>query len=933
MIPFLKSVTETIFAYSQGNMENVLVIFPNRRPGLFMRSYFSEINKTAFFMPKIMGIDDFVEDLSELKWVDNEFLLFELFDIHISLMGENAKYKTFEEFISFADMMIRDFSEIDLYRVDARQLFLNLHELKAIGEWNISGEELTEFQQKYLQFYASLYQYYEQLNHRLLAQKKAYNGMGYRKVADNIEQYADQMRGEKIYFVGFNALSGCEEHIIKTFVQRGIAELITDGDDYYVSDTTHEAGYFLRLLRQKFGISDTYETYYNKPECKKINIVASPESIMQAKFAGTLLSESNIENTALVLADETLLIPVLNALPESVKVANITMGFPYTYSAIHTFVCDLFALHVNAKKGFFHYKDVVAVLSNTYVQNLATLHGNLRSSLLKILSEGNFLYISTETLLQKVQDLDIDFEKVHFLFHMEASNPNIFLSICRQFVQLLSCSKFFEASHFTKEREALASFLQITNHFEELTIRYDVVKNIATMQKIYIRMAGYHRISFYGEPLQGLQILGMLETRNLDFERVIILSSNEGILPEGKTMNSLIPVNLKKAFGMPIYREKDAIFAYHLYRLLQRTTESWLVYSTDSDGMGKGEPSRFILQIREELAQRYSNIKITEKVLSIHGENNETCNPAEGIKTPKVMQRLQQIAREGFSPSALNKYRNCQLRYYYENVLGVKEEKGVVEDIDNSELGTKIHKILEIIFQKDQYPNGILTVEVLQLYIDHLDDLIQENFKDFFENGHEQEGRNHFLVAIAKSQIASFLEKQRSEIQSGKQIQILGLEEKMASELCITVAGKEQTVRIVGTIDRIDLVDGNIRIVDYKSGKVNAADLKAKNINLTDGKFSEKWFQLMIYVWLYYEHTQERQPIIPGIYSLRNFAVSFMEMQWNEKKYITFDDLPDLRIVLEQCLIEIFDSTLPFRGNNDIKKCDICPFKSRKISK
>ena len=550
-------------------------------------------------MPKITCIDDLVAELSEVDIVDNVFLLFELFRIHCEI--GNSKYQTFNEFIPFAEMLLRDFSEIDANLVDAKSLFANIHDIKAIGEWDVSGEELTQLQIDYLKFFESLHLYYTKLRDRLQTQSKAYAGMAYRKVAENIEAYLPHFEGKKMYFVGFNAMQKCDEIIIKALTNSGIATMITDGDDYYFKNKQQEAGHFLRFMRQKGirGIEDGYGNFFGS-EDKKITIVSCQENVLQAKATGQILQEiestdasdeKRFRSTAIVLADETLLTPMLNSLPKD-TVANVTMGFPYIYSAIHSFAIDLFNLHINAKDKYFFHKDITSIISNIFIKTILN-NDTIRQTLIRRMQEKNSIYMDIDSLAGE-ESSGID--SIKFLFSPEASSPKIFLEVCQKIISLIDKSGIFNNITFAKEQVSLSFLSKIVAHFAELLEQFHFVDNLDTLKRIYLKIAQSYRISFKGEPLKNLQILGMLETRSLDFDNIFILSANEGRLPEAKSKKSIIPLSLKHKYGMPTYKENDAIYAYHFYRLIQRCKNLWLLYCTDSGSNGKGEASRFIGQ-------------------------------------------------------------------------------------------------------------------------------------------------------------------------------------------------------------------------------------------------------------------------------------------------------------------------------------------------
>ena len=927
MKPFLQTVAERIIEERKADLENTVIVFPNRRPIIFLKQHIANTLKATSFMPKTMCIDDLVAELSQLEITDNVFLLFELFQIHTQT--SNTKYRNFEEFIPFADMLLHDFSEIDAYCADAEMLFSNLHDIKAIGEWDVSGEELTTFQKNYLEFYKSLFTYYSKLRTNLLEKGKAYSGMAYRKVAENTDMLAPYFAGKKVYFVGFNALNFCEERIIKLLTNNGIGTLITDGDDYYYKNEEQEAGKFLNRLHEK-GITNLPTEYgdsFGQGE-KTINVVSCPENILQAKITGSLLNNLDSYNdTAVVLADESLLVPMLNSLPQKVTAANITMGFPYTYTSLHNFVSDLFNLHINAKGNSFHHKDVIKILSSSFVQTLAN-NKNINSNIRNYVYNERLLYSTAEKIFAEPSLKTLE-PGIGFLFSEEASTPEGFYQMCRTLIGSLMLSPTFNDQKYVKEQVALDYFSKIIEHFAELSAGFHFVQNITTLQKIYSKMAVCQRLSFKGEPLVNLQILGMLETRSLDFAHIFLLSTNESRLPQGKSSKSLIPLSLKRAFGMPTYQENDSIYAYHFYRLLQRCNDVWLIYNSDTNGDGKGEPSRFIQQIKEELVPKYDNISIKEHTLSV-SEANKTITISEAkevVKTNEIMAQILQTAQNGFSPSALNKYNNCPLRYYYENILHIKEAKEIDDNIDKSEIGSVIHSLLEEFFAPEQYPNGYLNKELLTTYLNTLD----EKLSSVLDAKYTTSGKDYLCRSIIKSIVTNFLKQQIKDLEAGKKVQIKELEKKYTHNITIGSDGGT-TAKIIGTIDRIDIENGNIRIIDYKSGSVKDSDLKFI-IGQTDKEsIKDKCFQLLTYSWLYTKEQDITEPLTAGIYALNNFSSSFMKLQMcqSPKKvlhtFVTDEILAAFETILLDIIGEILDPEVPFVAKPMKKNCDFCPF-------
>ena len=925
METFLAEIAQRLRNEHPEDLDRVTVIFNNRRSGLFLRRQFASMEDQPFFLPRIIGIDELITELGGLNIVPNEYLLFELFDIHRHLDGGNDKYTNFEDFISFGEMMLADFSEIDLYCVDAQRLFNNLHDIKAIEKWNVETGAPTPFQEKYLTFYQSLYQYYEQLHQRLLNRRQAYGGMAYRYVAENINNLAPSHDDRFYYFIGFNAVSACEERIIRHYLLQGNGSFITDGDAYYYNDSVQEAGHFLR--NNPFHTGE-YPEHFSMGH-RDITIVSCPENVLQCKYAGQLLAQqikahtdNPIEQTAVVLADETLLLPMLNALPPEVKTANVTMGYPFSNTSINALMLKLFSLQQRRREAFYYHADILDILSDNCIETILGI-SNIHSKLTQLSNNSHIIYATTDEIADLCHQMDCDPSPILFLFPKMPPAPDDFLIMARLLIHTLYDTHALDKDR--KEKEALACLLRIVDYFQELQKQYHFVDNLNTLLKIYTRIAQRNSVPFYGEPLQGLQILGVLETRNLDFKRVILLSANEGSLPSGKTNNTLIPYDLKVTFGIPTHIEKEAVYAYNFYRLLQRATDIHIIYHTEAEGMGKGEPSRFVLQVRRELAHHYPNtISLHEEILFADSHTIPAPNTPTYPKTELVLQQLEQIAKRGFSPSALNKYRSCPVRFYNENILNIKEQDPVNDDLEQNELGSCIHAVLEKIYSPTI--GKTLNSEVLEQALEQVDDLLAEVLDQQFHHGRSHAGRNHFLESVAKMQITNFLKTELKGLEKGDKIQIAALEKELSHTLQITLNDSVQQVVVAGTADRIDTWNGHTRIIDYKTGKVDPKDLIVNVAEPDWGKVSDKWFQVMLYTWLWHQNEQAGKPHLSGIYPLGNFKSDLLIAQWNGATVLSTNHLSSFEKILQELISDILNPEIPFIANTDSKSCAYCPF-------
>ena len=921
MDTYLRQVASRILREHPRNTDRVLVVFNNHRPELFLCRAFEQLsaeNGSTFFLPQITVIDDLVAQLGGLRIIPNEFLLFQLYLIHMAIGGDDRKYQTFEDFIAFGDMMLADFSEIDRYCVDARQLFVNLHDIKDILEWDVENPDMSPFQRNYLEFYHSLFEYYTKLRALLAERGEAYSGMAYRHVAENIATLADGCPYEALYFVGFNALSECERRIIAEYVRRGIGTLLTDADTYYYADPMQEAGRFLRAHDKDFPeIVPHGPSLFSQGE-RKVHIVECPENVLQCKYAGQLLTDhpdwlTDPESTAIVLADESLLIPTLGALPavNADYRINVTMGYPFADSGIHALVLRLLALYRQANASGYYHTDLVEVLGNHLVGRLLG-RNDLRQSTADNLRRENRIR-STAAEVSAMLGTD----KLDFLFPDAVPTPDGVFAILRRLGEAMVAEGIVENNK--KEKQALGGLAEILDHFDQLQAEFHLIADLVTLEKVYTRIAQRHSIAFLGQPLSGLQILGVLETRNLDFRRVILLSANEGIIPAGHGQATLIPFELQRHFHLPTYEEKDSVYAYNFYRLLQRAEEVYLLYSSENSGMGKGEESRFLKQVRFELTNRFpGHVEVDDSVVEMPPDLHVSTLPAVAAKDDAAMRRIADLAERGFSPSALNVYIGCPLSYHYQYIMGLRDDS-LDDSLDASQLGTCVHSVLQRIYTP--YIGSRVDPRGLRDALANLKPLMDEAFDEFYRHGRPTEGRNRFLYSVAESQLQHMLRKEIALIDGGSRIEIVALEQDITMPL-------SEGVNLKGVVDRIDRLNGRLRVIDYKTGSVKDSDIAVKAAKLEDGNaMPGKWLQLMCYALMYSHVHPLGEPLVTGIYPLRSLRSDVRMATIDGRAEITAQDLDWFREHLAATLAELMDPAVPFAPPARPLGCGFCPAK------
>lgn len=937
---FIQEVAQRLLREHPHDMDKVLVVFNNRRPSLFLRRELAKADIPAFFLPNVVGMDELITMLGGAQIIPNEFILFELYDIHRNMPTNEgtAHYETFEKFMPLADMMLSDFSEIDLYCADAQQLFANLHNIKSIEEWDVEGTQLTPFQREYLLFYKSLYTYYSQLRQRLATKGQAYGGMAYRAVAEKKEKMTDGFGYKAVYFVGFNALSTSETTIVKTFIRSGLGHYIADGDAYYFDDPLQEAGHFLRRMRSA-GIPDIgpFEDHFAIGK-KEITIVECPEDIMQTKYAGQLLQQwaqsdpNTMSQTALVLADEKLLVPALNSLPQEIKKANVSMGFPFEQSLIHSLALKTTSLYANCHNGTFYHADILNILTDPLVTSMLASQDH-HEELYELFARQHLIRANADTIEDFCQFAGFDAGAIRFLFSIEQPTVATLLKSLRQLYDSIIDSNILRDN--PQEDESMTCFVEILDYFDSLQKEYAFIDSAASFQKIYLRIARRRSISFYGSPLKELQILGMLETRNLDFSRIILLSANEGVLPSKRNDSTLIPLSIKRHFNLPTYKEKEAIYANHFYRLIQQAEKIVLVYNSASEGMGKGEASRFILQIEDELMQKHpANIKINhESVFAptslITREKSNTMQ-----KTGQLWERLiEKATGKGLYPSAINTYRACPMRYCYESLLSLRETDNLSDDMDQSDFGNLVHKALYEIFQP--FAGRAVDPAVLRKHREEAKTLIEKAGAELFSHGRTHEGRNHFYESIATTLLEKTLTKEIELIESEHHtIEIIDCEKKIETTLGITVAETDTAaaenhydIHIQGIADRIDRFDGTVRIVDYKTGKVDPKELVVSSQDIAEGNVSDKWFQVMLYAWVYNRSHKDDTQVLSGLYPLRNLSEDFLYMHIDHSMIINSQQFAAFEESLSGILRELMDPSIPFKCTPSADACRFCTMK------
>ena len=885
------------------DLSSLTLILPSKRAGGFLKDHLKKSATTTGFAPIILSIEEFLETLSNLTQIDATELLFKSYEAYVKNNPENEK-EDFESYAIWANTLLNDFNEIDRYLVEPKTFFSYLGSIKSLEKWNVEKEK-TQLIENYLRFWDSLYGFYNQLQDLLLSESVGYQGMLYRQAALGVLDYTAVNGDRPHIFIGFNALNYAEQKIIKTLLDTGNSNIYWDTDAYFQEDTTHSASLFIRryLKEWKHFENKTLNEFPNNfSKNKHLQFIAVQKNIGQAKYISKILSgftDAQLKNTAIVLADENLLIPVLYSLPENVKSVNVTMGANLKNFPSVLFFDMLLSFHLNWQASFY-YKDIISLLKHP----IANLLIPETDAIVSKINSENRTHFSLEFVLEHISVSSAEITRV--LLGDWKNDGMHALKVCSETVLALKDA----ISENEIQRVVLFELYKLFEEVKALHQKFPHITGVKTVQRLYSEMTSMATVDFEGEAYGGLQIMGILETRVLDFENIIMTSVNEGIIPSGKSNTSFITYDLKKEFGLPSYFEKDAIYTYHFYRLLQRAENVYLLYNNHSEGLNAGEKSRFLLQMEID---NLPNHKI-EKIAIAPKIEMEPHTPKTIEKTEAVMVRLKEIAGKGFSPSALTSYIRNPLDFYFQKILRLSEFEEIEETVAANTLGTIVHDTLEVFYKP--FEGEMLTSEKLTILKTHISEEVTLQFQKTFKGGSFNKGKNLIIFEVAKRYVSNLIDLDLSEIKAGNEIKILKIEEKMT--INIDIPELDFPVDLGGKVDRVDSYNGQVRIIDYKTGKVEQRQLSIVDWEeiTHDYKFS-KAFQVLAYATMMREDAQYDE-IEAGIISFKNMGGRFLKFAIKEngsrnKNHIINDEIVNEYMTrLKILILEICNAEIPF---------------------
>ena len=928
---FLSQLAQYIATAYSSQLRELTVLFPNKRAGLFFKRALTEKLKKASWLPHISTIEEAFAQWSKSEIADKLSVQFEL--LEIKAQQQNAIDFSMAEYAGLASQMAEDFNEIDQQMAEANAVFNYLNEAKALELWHPDGSPLTDSEKRYLSFYRLLEKDYHSLRNRLQAKDMAYMGMVSRQLAELDENsLVENIGSGQFIFAGFNALTKAEETVIIKLLKLKKAQIFWDIDAYYFEENEfgkHEAGSFIRKFATRFPeeVKNFKSTDLLTSE-KEIIIHPVPGNATQAKALGQFLSSGQSDSkTAVVLADENLLIPVLNAIPETVEHFNVTLGFPFTKTAAYQYLSAYFNIHLKQQKiqsnlGIY-LKPLLQLTShelNTYI--LSKQEIRLLNNWQLMLLQNSQRFVSKEELT----DTFTSNPRLSLLFELllKPIDSNTIKALLSNTISLInSLFEWILESSNSQKHTLINQFItagKLVQKIEVLVSSKVDLLQFEDFSTLFHKLAIGLRVPFSGEPLQGLQIMGLLETRNLDFESLHILGVNEGTLPQEKNYQSLIPSDIRKAFGLSNYSERQAVYAYHFFRLLQKAKTIHLYYNNEAGSFGSGEQSRFIQQIRYELLKLNPKIRLREEALALPSPSKRKDISITIAKNEQVMKQLLQKAETGLSPSSLATYIICPLQFYLSSVVGLKPNESFTEGIKYNDLGTAVHNTLECLYlpfiEKD------LTSAAIDKMLTISEKVLEEQLLDLYPKGLADFGNSLLMKEVAKQFVKNFLYYEKKSLTDNR-LTIKGLEKKLS--ISIEAAGISVTLK--GTIDRIDELNQTMRLIDYKTGTVDENDLKIKHWDQLILPKKSKALQLAIYQLLMIKSglISPQSQLECGIINLQKPGKGLMALSLPEDNQNAGvqESISNQLVTLFE---DLYNKEIPIVQTNETKYCRYCDF-------
>lgn len=933
---FLKKVALKILEIPKENWPNLWILLPNRRAQLYLQKHLSQLVKENFWAPNFISINDFVFQYSKLQNIEKLELVKEFYNIHKEIEGQKAQ--SVDQFLTWVEILLVDFNEIDLYLKDPQEVFSYLHDTKRLNQWHIDGSLPSAMEIEYLKFFEHLPLYHQKLSERLLNKGKAYQGLAYSYLATTKE--VDFENISQVMVVGFNALTPSEQLIFSRLKATFTFQYLWDIDPYYFENNQHEAGYFLRknLLNTPHEEVSFIDNQILNSNCK-LHVYSSNGNSSQIRFANQLLAqwadekEFDPSECAVILLDESLTLAFLKHIPEKIDKYNLSISYGLKNHYSYQLVLSIIQLY---QQNYFdgpnepftlHHSSFIRFLNLPLIRDYLGIIAYKLEVHIKYNNQSQFAISKEQYPFDEPELHDPRLKSLILLLIPDQNDVSSILDVILRVIEEINVEQ--------NEQNDSAFILHIHHIVKTLKLQlqsFDRIEKVLTLRKWVVYAMNQNPVPFSGEPLTGIQIMGLLETRALDFKKLIFIGANEGFFPKSTTYQSFLPMDLRIDFQLPLPNQNDAITSYYFYRLLQRTDEVHVIYNNTGDSMGSAELSRYIGQIKEELLPLNPNIRYQE--LEISNPENPKTNTLEIriSKDDEILSIIENyLTNFGLSASSLNDYKKCSLQFYFKKIASIKVQDTVEEELGINSLGSLIHEALEEFFIPYLTNNKSVTSIDFEQSSKKILTLFEQKLNSKYKNTNLEEGINHINLSLNRRYLNYFIHSQLEELKSSHDLRIEGLEQKLEAELLVqSNANQQLRVLFKGSADRIDRLDQQLRIIDYKSGKFDVKDitLSNKSKNLMETIFNadkEKAFQLFLYAWMYSKISTKDFPVVVGINSLK-LKARFFPLTINDQELIDMDLLLEFEEQLIHLIQEILNPEVEFEQCTNTMICKNCDY-------
>ena len=885
---FFESVIDEVF--NNLVLEKTYFIIPNQRSKAFLKREILKKLSSITISPQIYSIDDFIEKIADSKEASRTNQLFYLYESYMKV-SQKKDFESYSVFRNWANTLLNDNNDIDMALADSSDVFSDLYNIHKIQAFSDESKE------KALAFWSMIPNIIKDFKHSMNQNNLSTKGMCHTFAKDNIELFSNANKEFSFIFLGLNSLSNSEQLIVNYLLENNNTKIFWDCDESFMSGNEHEAGYFFKKYINNWDFYKSNKFDWTKnlfSSSKNIFIYETTKQIAQVKTAANLIQEiskdKSLNNTAIILPKKELLTPLINSIPSTLENLSMSISISLINMPLSKFAMSFFEMYSNKKSKSFYYKDLINVLSSSFFNKIDDQHETTLNSFRSSIINKNMIYVNEKHISRELNNQDVS--------KMFACTETSIIDTLISYINDLESN--IDEPIFLEQSSKIKSTLLIMKNFNQ---RHSFSISFESLKDFFFDIAKNQSINFYGDPTGTPHIMGLLESRGMDFENVIICSANEGILPSNNFYNSLLPFDLRKKHNLTTIIEDDARTSYDFYHLLMRATNIHLIYNSVPDGLDSGEKSRYIYQL--ELLKK-ENHTIKNIVSHYHFDVNDISSE-KYKKTKSLILRLNEMAESGFSPSSLNTYIENPINFFNDHILRVKKPEEVKENPEARGIGIIFHNVMETLYK--QYEGKKLEIEELELNLKNIDITLNNEFINEYGKNHER-GKNIIIYQVLRDTIQKLIENDIKKIKKGIEIKIIDIESKL--ELNLITDNLKIKYKLRGIVDRIQSEDGKIIIIDYKTGLLEAYKLIFNDYNELIEKKKKEAFQLLCYCLMYSYQNKEINNLEAGIISFKNMNHGLMSLKKSNTSYYDSNELNEFKKTLDNLIEEIFNPEISF---------------------